>query len=70
LNCTTIGGWDAGGHQSPNGIRRRNDLRNSKVEIDVRLEVDLLDRQTIEGLRLHVLDAVNVGADGILAVGW
>jgi len=29
--------------------RRR--LRDGEVEVDVRLEVDLLDRQTIEGLR-------------------
>src|SRR5260370_41666960 len=31
--------------------------------------VYLMDRQTIESLRFHVLDAVDVGADGILAVG-
>ncbi len=63
------GRLDPGRHQRPNGIRRRNDLCDSKVEIDVWLEVDLLDRQTIEGLRFHVLDAVDVGADGVLAVG-
>lgn len=79
---TELQDWNAGGielhddrrldarrHQGADGVRRRNDLRNGKVEIDVRLEVDLLDRQTIEGLRFHVLDAVDVGADGILAVG-
>ena len=37
--------------------------------IDVGLEVDLLDRQAVQRLRLHVLDAVDVGADRILAVG-
>ena len=44
-------------------------MRDSEVEVDVRLEVNLLDRQTIEGLRFHILDAVDVRADGILAVG-
>jgi hypothetical protein len=33
------------------------------------LKVDLLNRQTIQGLCFHVLDAVDIGADGILAVG-
>ena len=60
---------DAGRHQRANGVGRGDDLRDGEVEIDVRLEVDLLDRQTVEGLRFHVLDAVDVGADGILAVG-
>ena len=60
---------DAGRHQGANGIRGGDDLRDGEVEIDVRLEVDLLDRQTVKGLRFHVLDAVDVGADGILAVG-
>ena len=60
---------DAGRHQRANRIRRGHDLRDSEVEIHVRLEVELLDRQTIEGLHFHVLDAVDVGADGILAVG-
>src|SRR6202022_2420746 len=58
---------DAGRHQRANGIRSGDDLRDSEVEIDVRLEVELLDGQTIEGLHFHVLDAVDVGADGILA---
>jgi hypothetical protein len=63
------GRLNAGRHQGANGIGGGDDLRDGEVEVDVRLEVDLLDRQTIEGLRFHVLDAVDVRADGILAVG-
>ena len=60
---------DAGRHQGANGVGRRDDLRDREVEIDVRLEVDLLDRQAVQGLRFDVLDAVDVGADRVLAVG-
>ncbi len=60
---------DARRHQRTNRVGGGNDLRNRQVEIDVGLEIDLLHRQTIEGLRLHVLDAIDVGTDGILAVG-
>ena len=63
------GRLNAGWHQGANGVGGGDDLRDSEVDVDVRLEVDLLDRQTIEGLRFHVLDAVDVRADGILAVG-
>jgi len=42
----------------------------ARSRLTSRLEVDLLDRdRTIECLRFHVLDAVDVGADGILAIG-
>ena len=60
---------DPGRHQRTNCVGRRYDLRNREVEIYIRLKVDFLDRQTVQGLRLHVLDAVDVGADRILAVG-
>src|SRR6202022_2543968 len=60
---------DAGRHQGANGIRSGDDLRDSGAEFGVRVEIDLLDGQTIESLRFHVLDAVNVSADGILTVG-
>ena len=69
LNCTTIGGCDARRHQRPDRIGRRDDLRDGEVEIDVRLKVNLLDGQAVERLGLHILDAVDVGADRILAVG-
>src|SRR5207342_1708364 len=49
-----------------NVVGGRYDLRDGQVEINVRLEEDLLNRQSIEGLRLHVLDAVDVGAHGVL----
>ncbi len=60
---------DAGRHQRTDGIGRCDDLRDREVEIDVRLEVDLLHRQTGHGLRFDVLDAADAGADRILAVG-
>ena len=69
LNCTTIGGWIPGGMSARMAVRRRDDLRDGEVEIDVRLEIDLLNRQAIQGLRLDVLDAVDVRADRVLAVG-
>src|SRR5206468_7213054 len=40
-----------------------------EVEIYVRLKEDFLDGQAIQSLSLHVLDAVDVGTDRILAVG-
>jgi len=60
---------DADRHHRADGVGCRDDLRDRKVEIDVRLEVDLLHRQPVERLRLHVADAVHVGAHRILAVG-
>ena len=60
---------DAWRHERTDGIRGRDDLRDCQVEIDVRLKVDLLHRDAVKRLRLHVLDAVDVGADRILAVG-
>ena len=56
-------------HQRTDRIGRRNDLGDREVQVDVRLEVDLLNGQPIQRLRFHVLDAVDVGADRILAVG-
>jgi hypothetical protein len=50
-------------------IRRRNNLCDRQVEIDVRLEIDLLNRNTVERLCLDISDVVDVGADRILAVG-
>ena len=61
---------DSGRHQRADCVRRRDDLRDREVEIDVRLEVDLLDRQTVQGLRLHVLDAVDVRADRSTGCRW
>ena len=63
------GRLDAGRHQGADGVGRRHDLGDREVEIDVGLEVDLLHREARQGLRLDVLDAVDVGRDGVLAVG-
>ena len=60
---------NSGRHQRADCIGRRDDLRDREVEIHVRLEIDLLNRQSVERLRLDILDAVDVGADRILAVG-
>src|SRR5258708_5456659 len=51
---------DAGRHQGADCIRRRDDLRDGEVEIDVGLKIDLLDRDAVECLSLHVLDAGDV----------
>ena len=55
--------------QRSDRIGRRNDLGDREVQIDVRLEVDLLNGQPVQRLGFHVLDAVDVRADRILAVG-
>ena len=39
------------------------------ITAPIRLEIDLLHGDSIDGLRLDVLDPVDVGADRILAVG-
>ena len=56
-------------HQRANGVGRRDDLRNGEIEIHVRLEEDPLDGDAVHRLGFHVLDAVDVGADGVLAIG-
>src|ERR1700730_8170712 len=58
---------DARRHQGADCIRRRDDLRD--VEVDVGLKIDLLHRDAVEGLRLHVLNAVDAGTDRVLTVG-
>ncbi len=60
---------DAGRQQRADRIGRRDDLRDREVEIDVGLEVDLLDRDAVERLRLDVANVADVGADRVLAVG-
>ena len=60
---------DARRHQHADVIRRRDDLRDRQIEIDVGLKIDLLDRDAVERLRLDVLDPVDAGADRIFAVG-
>ncbi len=60
---------DAGRHQRANRVRPRDDLRDRQIEIDIGLEVNLLHRDAIERLRLHVLDPSDARTDGVLAVG-
>src|SRR6202042_1610352 len=60
---------DAGRQQGANGIGRGDDLRDREVDIDARLEIKLLDRHTIDGLRFHVLDAADARTDRIFTVG-
>ena len=59
----------AGRHQGADRIRRRDDLGDGEIEVDVRLEIDLLYRDAVERLRLHIFDAVDIRADRVLAVG-
>ena len=59
----------AGRHQGADRICRRDDLGDREIEVDVRLEIDLLDRDAVECLRLHIFDAVDVRADRVLAIG-
>ena len=58
---------DAGHHGGSYSCR--DDLRDGEVKVDVGLEVNLLHRDAVEGLRLHVLDAGHVGADRVLTIG-
>ena len=60
---------NAGRHQRADRIGGRDNLRDREVEIDVRLEIDLLHRDAVDGFGLDVPDAVDVGADRVLAVG-
>jgi hypothetical protein len=53
---------DAGRQQSADCVCGRDDLRDRQIEIDVRLKIDLLDRDAGQRLRLDVLDAVDIGA--------
>ena len=59
----------AGRHQGADRICRRDDLGDREIEVHSRLEIDLLDRDAVECLRLHIFDAVDVRADGVLAIG-
>jgi hypothetical protein len=60
---------DAHRHQGADCIRRRHDLSDGEVEVDVGLEGNLLHRDAVESLRFHVLDAGHASADRVLAVG-
>ena len=62
-------GLDAGRHERPDRVRASHDLGDRKIEAHVRLKEDFLDCDPAQRLPLQVLDAVHVGADGILAVG-
>src|SRR5271165_6532794 len=45
------------------------DLAIAQIAVDPGLEINLLHRDAVEGLGLHVPDAGNVRADRVLAVG-
>ena len=62
------GRLDARRHQDANKIRRRHDLRNRQIEIDVRLKEYFLNRNSVEGLRLDVLDAVDARGQRVLTI--
>jgi hypothetical protein len=64
-----IGGWIPGGISARIALVADTIWGNREVEIYIRLKIDFLDRQTVQGLRLHILDAIDVGADRILTVG-
>ncbi len=61
-------GLDSRRQRRADAVGRRHDLRDGEVEIDVRLEKNLLHREPGQGLSLDVLDAVDVRTDRILAV--
>jgi hypothetical protein len=44
-------------------IRRRDDLRDGEIEIDIGLKVNLENRDPVEGLCLHIFDAGYGGTD-------
>jgi hypothetical protein len=54
--------------QCANRIRSGDDLRDRQIEVHVGLEIKLLHRNTVDGFGFNVLDAVDVGADRVLAV--
>src|SRR5271165_367884 len=56
-------------HQQPDVVRRRNDLCDRKIDTDVRLKIDLLDRDAVQSLRLDILDPTDGGAHRVFAVG-
>ena len=60
---------DAGRHQGADGVRAATICAIARSMIDVGLEIDLLNREAVQRLRLDILDAVDVGADRVLAVG-
>jgi hypothetical protein len=59
LNCTTTGGWMPGGIKARMELVAETICAMARSRFDVGLEVDLLDRQTVQRLRFHVLDAVD-----------
>ncbi len=60
---------DPGWHEGADGVCGCDDLRNRQIEIDIGLEVNLLHRDAVERLRLHVLDPSDARTHRVLAVG-
>src|SRR6185369_9541400 len=59
---------DPGRHQHANIIGRIDDLRDREIYTDVRLKIDLLDRDAVQRLRFDVLDPTDGGAHSVFAV--
>ena len=57
----------AGGQGVQDGLGGGGQLRDGGIHLGAGMEEDLDDRQTGEGLRLHVLDVVDRGGEGALA---
>lgn len=57
------------GHQIADGVARRDDLAHREIDVDIGLEVDLLDTDAGQRLRLNITDVIDARADGIFAVG-
>src|SRR5579859_2929775 len=59
----------AGRHDAADRLRNRVYLRHGRIDMDVRLEVDLDDADAVKRLRLDVLDVAGVGGDGVFTIG-
>src|SRR5262249_19859095 len=58
------GGLNSVGHECADSICGGDDLRDGQIKIDIRLEVNFLDGNSVERLRLDVANAADAGADG------
>ena len=59
----------SGWQQHADRVRGSDDLRDCQTEVDIRLEIDFLHRNAVHRLGFDVLDAADVGADRVLAIG-
>ena len=68
VEAQDIGRRDARRQELENGLRSGGDLRESRVDVDVRLEVNLHDAVAGERLQLDMLDVVDLSAQRTLVV--